>query len=46
MYAKAKQPKKLIVLEDMVHDGVYHDAGFELVVQNTNAWFKEHLPAR
>jgi fermentation-respiration switch protein FrsA (DUF1100 family) len=30
MYAKAKQPKKLIVLEDMVHDDVYHDAGFEL----------------
>jgi len=46
MYAKAKQPKKLIVLENMVHEDVYHDGGFELVVQHTNAWFKEHLPAR
>jgi fermentation-respiration switch protein FrsA (DUF1100 family) len=46
MYAKAKQPKKLVVLENMVHDDVYHDVGFELVVQHTNAWFKEHLPTR
>jgi fermentation-respiration switch protein FrsA (DUF1100 family) len=46
MYAKAKQPKKLVVLENMVHEDVYHDGGFELVVQHTNAWFKEHLPAR
>ena len=46
MYAKAKQPKKLVVLENMVHDDVYRGQGFELTVQHTNAWFKEHLPAR
>jgi hypothetical protein len=46
MYAKARQPKKLVVLEDMVHEDVYRGKGFELVVQHTNAWFKEHMPAR
>ena len=46
MYAKARQPKKLVVLENMVHDDVYRGQGFELAVQHTNAWFKEHLPAR
>ncbi len=46
MYAKARKPKKLVVLENMVHDDVYRGRGFELVVQHTNAWFKEHLPPR
>ncbi len=46
MYAKARHPKKLVVLENMVHDDVYRGRGFELVVQHTNAWFAEHLPAR
>src|SRR5439155_954543 len=35
MYAKAKQPKKLVVLENMVHDDVYRGQGFELTVQHT-----------
>jgi uncharacterized protein len=46
MYAKARHPKKLVVLENMVHEDVYHGPGFELVVQHTNAWFKEHMPPR
>jgi fermentation-respiration switch protein FrsA (DUF1100 family) len=46
MYAKARQPKKLVVLEDMVHEDVYRGEGFEQTVQHTNAWFQEHLPAR
>lgn len=46
MYAKARHPKKLIVLENMVHEDVYRGQGFEQVVQHTNAWFKEHMPAR
>lgn len=46
MYAKARQPKKLVVLENMVHDDVYRGRGFDLVVQHTNAWFAEHMPAR
>jgi fermentation-respiration switch protein FrsA (DUF1100 family) len=46
MYAKARQPKKLVVLENMVHEDVYRGQGFELTVQHTNAWFKEHLPVR
>jgi pimeloyl-ACP methyl ester carboxylesterase len=46
MYAKARQPKKLVVLENMVHDDVYRGEGFELVVKHTSAWFKEHMPAQ
>ena len=46
MYAKARQPKKLIVLEDMVHEDVYRGEGFEQTMQHTSAWFQEHLPAR
>lgn len=46
MYAKARQPKKLVVLENMVHDDVYRGEGFEQTVHHTNAWFQEHLPAR
>jgi fermentation-respiration switch protein FrsA (DUF1100 family) len=46
MYAKARHPKKLVVLENMIHDDVYHGQGFAQVVQHTNAWFKEHMPAR
>lgn len=46
MYAKARQPKKLVVLENMIHEDVYRGDGFEQVVGHTNAWFKEHLPVR
>ncbi len=46
LYAKARQPKKFVVLENMVHEDVYHGEGFAQVVQHTNAWFKEHMPAR
>jgi hypothetical protein len=35
-----------VVLENMVHDDVYRGQGFEMVVQHTNTWFKEHMPAR
>jgi len=46
MYAKARQPKKLVVLENMIHEDVYRGEGFEQVVKHTNAWFTEHMPAR
>src|SRR5262245_32771353 len=46
MYAKARNPKKLVVLENMVHEDVYHGEGFAQVMQHTTAWFKEHMPAR
>src|SRR5262245_56872592 len=46
MYAKARHPKKLVVLGNMIHEDVYRGQGFELVMQHTNAWFKEHLPAK
>lgn len=46
MYAKARQPKKLVVLENMVHEDVYRGEGFEQTMQHTSAWFREHLPAR
>lgn len=51
LFAKARPPKKLVVLEDMVHYDIYKwrdlfGRGFEQVVENSNAWFKEHMPAR
>ena len=46
MYAKARDPKKLVVLENMIHDDVYRGEGFEQTMQHTSAWFQEHLPAR
>jgi hypothetical protein len=46
MYAKARQPKKLVVLENMIHEDVYRGEGFEQVVKHTNAWFQEYMPAR
>lgn len=46
MYAKARQPKKLVVLENMVHEDVYRGEGFEQTMEHTSAWFREHLPAR
>ncbi len=46
IYAKARHPKQLVVLENMVHEDVYHGEGFAQVVRHTNAWFKEHMPAR
>lgn len=46
MYAKARHPKKLIVLENMIHEDVYRGDGFEQVVKHTNVWFKEHMPAK
>lgn len=46
MYAKARNPKKLVVLENMVHDDVYRGEGFKQTMQHASAWFREHLPAR
>ena len=46
MYAKARQPKQPVVLENMVHEDVYRGEGFEQTMQHTSAWFREHLPAQ
>lgn len=46
MFAKAREPKKLVVLENMIHEDVYEGDGFEQTMKHTTAWFQEHLPAR
>jgi hypothetical protein len=37
MYAKARHPKKLVVLENRMHDDVYRGEGLEHTLQHTNA---------
>lgn len=44
LYAKARQPKKLVVLEGMEHASIYEGAGRDRVIQETLAFFREHMP--
>jgi dienelactone hydrolase len=46
MYERAREPKKLVILEGLGHWDVYRDVGFEQVVQATLAWYREWLPVR
>ena len=46
LYAKAGEPKKLVVLKNRGHYGVYTGDAFRQVMAPTLAWFREHLPAR
>ena len=45
LYAKAGEPKKLVVLEGYGHYEVYAEPAFGEVMRETVAWFGEHLPA-
>ena len=45
MYARAGEPKKLVVLKGFGHYEVYGDA-FRQVMEETLAWYGTHLPAR
>ena len=46
LYAKAGEPKKLVVLKNWGHYEVYAGEAFRQVMAPTLAWYREHLPAR
>jgi dipeptidyl aminopeptidase/acylaminoacyl peptidase len=46
LYAKAKEPKKLVVLQGWGHYEVYTGEAFRQVIAPTLAWYQEHLPAK
>jgi uncharacterized protein len=46
LYAKAGEPKKLVVLKNWGHYEVYDGEAFRQVMAPTLAWYREHLPAR
>src|SRR5205823_1624614 len=43
-YARAGEPKKLVLLRGYGHDEVYTEPAFSEVVQATVDWYSEHLP--
>jgi dipeptidyl aminopeptidase/acylaminoacyl peptidase len=45
LYAKAGEPKKLIVLKGWGHYEVYTGEAFRQVIEPTLAWYQEYLPA-
>jgi hypothetical protein len=45
LYARAGEPKKLVVLRGYGHYEVYAEPAFGEVMQATVAWYREHLPA-
>ncbi len=45
LYAKAGEPKKLVVLPGWGHYEVYTGEAFRQVIAPTIAWYREHLPA-
>jgi dipeptidyl aminopeptidase/acylaminoacyl peptidase len=46
MYARAGEPKRLVVLKSYGHYEVYAEPAFSEVMWATLAWYGEHLPAR
>ena len=46
LYAKAGEPKKLLVLNGYGHYEVYEEPAFSEVMNATVAWYETHLPAR
>ena len=46
LYARAGEPKKLVVLKGHGHYEVYQEPAFSEVMQPTVAWYQAHLPAR
>jgi dipeptidyl aminopeptidase/acylaminoacyl peptidase len=46
MYAKAGEPKRLVVLKGVGHYEVYAEPALSALMAETVAWYKEHLPAR
>ena len=46
LYARAGEPKKLVVLKGYGHYEVYAEPAFSEVMRETLAWYREYLPAR
>ncbi len=46
LYAKAGEPKKLVVLKGWGHYEVYTGEAFRQVIESTLAWYRTYLPAR
>jgi dipeptidyl aminopeptidase/acylaminoacyl peptidase len=46
LYARAGEPKKLVVLRGYGHYEVYMEPAFHEVMQATVAWYRQYLPAR
>ena len=46
LYARAGEPKKLVVLHGFGHYEVYEGEAFRQVMQAASEWYWEHLPAR
>lgn len=44
-YAKAREPKALVVLEGIKHRDVYDGQGRDLLLGHALGWFGEHMPA-
>ena len=44
LYARAGEPKKLVVLKGYGHYEVYSDPGFSEVMHAALAWYREYLP--
>jgi uncharacterized protein len=44
LYARAGEPKKLVVLKGYGHYEVYQEPAFGEVMQATVAWYRHHLP--
>src|SRR5712692_10257172 len=45
LYARAGEPKRLVVLKGYGHYEVYAEPAFSEVMAATLAWYREHLPA-
>ncbi len=46
LYARAGEPKKLVVLKGYGHYEVYAEPAFSEVMDATRDWYQRHLPAR
>lgn len=46
LYARAGEPKKLVVLKGYGHYEVYLEPAFSEVMRATVAWYRQYLPAR
>ncbi len=46
LYARAGEPKKLVVLHGYGHYEVYTEPAFSEVMRETVAWYRQQLPAR
>ena len=46
LYARAGEPKKLVILQGYGHYEVYAEPALSEVMRETLAWLQEYLPAR